>query len=324
MRTVVPALGHDYRDGVCGNCGEADPNAPDNTVRVEVTQDVDVTNGVVTITWDPAKLTLTDIAIHADYHSQIRNEGSVSFGYVSLSGIASGRSIATLTFEAVDPDDAALTILHRQVNNDHAECTEHTWSDWSENVLAQMERVCLRCGEKQINPFVDVAVDTYYLEPVLWALENGITSGTSSVTFSPNESCIRAQAVTFLWRAAGSPEPETTNNPFVDVTANDYFYKAVLWAVENGITSGVDSSHFGPSMDCTRGQIIIFLWRAKGSPAAVEGCPFTDVQPGTVYEDAIAWAAENGISSGVSNTIFGINDVCDRAQIVTFLHHAYA
>ena len=324
VRTVVPALGHDYHDGVCGNCGEPDPNAPDNTVVVEVTQDVDVTNGVINITWDPAKLTLTDIAIHADYRSLLRDEGSVTFGYVSLSGIASGKSIATLTFEAVDPADAVVTILHRQVNNEHAACTEHTWSDWSENVLAQMERHCLRCGEKQVNPFVDVPVDAYYLEPVLWALENGVTSGTSDFTFSPSKSCIRAQAVTLLWGAAGSPEPVTTSNPFVDVTENDYFYKAVLWAVENGITSGVDTNHFGPTMNCTRGQIIVFLWRAKGSPAAVESCPFTDVQPGTVYADAIAWAAENGIASGMTSTTFGTNAVCNRAQIVTFLHHVYA
>ena len=248
----------------------------------------------------------------------------MTFGYVSLSGIASGKSIATLTFEAVDPADAVVTILHRQVNNEHAACTEHTWSDWSENVLAQMERHCLRCGEKQVNPFVDVPVDAYYLEPVLWALENGVTSGTSDFTFSPSKSCIRAQAVTLLWGAAGSPEPVTTSNPFVDVTENDYFYKAVLWAVENGITSGVDTNHFGPTMNCTRGQIIVFLWRAKGSPAAVESCPFTDVQPGTVYADAIAWAAENGIASGMTSTTFGTNAVCNRAQIVTFLHHVYA
>ena len=324
VRTVVPALGHDYQDGICANCGEADPNAPDNTVIVEITQDVDVTNGVVAITWDPAKLTLKAVDIHADYRSLLQGEGSLTFGYVSLSSIASGASIASLTFEAVDPADAVVTIVHRQVNNDHTACTEHTWSDWSENALAQMERRCLHCGEVQVNPFVDVPVDSFYLESVLWALENNVTSGTSSVTFSPAASCIRAQAVTFLWRAAGSPEPGLTENPFTDVKQTDFFYKAVLWAVENGITSGVDATHFGPALECPRGQIITFLWRAKGSPAVEGGCPFTDVPSGSVYEKATTWAAQNGIASGMTNTTFGIAAICNRAQIVTFLYNAYA
>ena len=323
-RTVVPALGHDYQDGFCGNCGEPDPNAPDNTVTFDVTQTVDVTNGVVRITWDPAKLTLTDSVIHADYTSELLGEGSLTFGYVSLSGIAAGKSIATLTFEAVDPADAAVTIEHIQVNNDRIECDEHQWSDWTENALAQLERKCLHCGETQVNPFVDVDVDRYYLESVLWAVEKGITVGTSDVTFSPDNACTRAQAVTFLWRAAGCPEPEQTVNPFVDVPAEKYYYKAVLWAVEKGITLGTDETHFAPDLKCSRAQIVSFLWRAEGSPAAAGENPFTDVRAGAYYEQAVLWAVQNGIVFGLTDTTFGPDAISSRAQIVTFLYRIYA
>ena len=201
VTTVVPALGHSYADGECINCGEPDPNAPDNTVTVDITKDVDVTNGVVTVTWDPAKLTLTGYTIHADYRSVREDEGSLTFGYVCLSGIAAGKSIATLSFEAVDPADAAVTIVHKQVNNDRTECTRHTWSDWSENAMAQMERECLHCGEKQVNPFIDVSMDAYYLESVLWAKDQNITAGTGNGMFGAEQLCVRAQVVTFLYRA---------------------------------------------------------------------------------------------------------------------------
>ena len=321
---VIPALGHDYQDGTCANCGQADPNAPDNTVVIDVATDVDVTNGVVTVTWDASKLTLTDIDVHAGYRSVLKGEGFVTFGYVALHGINAGQSIATLTFVAVDPADALVTIEHIQRNNENAACAEHSWSDWYENALAQMERKCQNCGEIQVNPFVDVPVDSFYLDSVLWAVENGITTGTSTVTFSPDEPCVRAQAVTFLWRAAGSPEPETTVNPFVDVTEQDFYYKAVLWALEKGITNGVDATHFGPMLQCNRAQIVTFLWRSVGSPAAEGSHPFTDVEAGSFYEQAVLWASSNGIANGMTATSFGPNASCIRAQIVTFLYRAYA
>ncbi|MBQ8354684.1 MAG: S8 family serine peptidase [Oscillospiraceae bacterium] len=321
---TVPALGHDYQDGTCANCGEADPNVPDNTVTLDVATDVDVTNGVITVTWDPAKLTLTDYVIHADYTSILEDEGKLTFGYVALSGIPAGEAIATLTFEAVDPADAVVTIVHDQRNNENAACTEHNWSDWTENALAQMERKCLICGKTQVNPFVDVPMNSYYLDSVLWALENGITTGTSSVTFSPSASCSRAQVVTFLWRAAGSPEPTTTENPFVDVEEKDFYYKAVLWAQENRITNGMDATHFGPLVECNRAQVVTFLWRAEGSPAVEGECVFTDVEDGSFYDEAVLWASQNGIASGLTATTFGPDAVCNRAQIVTFLYRAYA
>lgn len=323
--SVIPAAGHDYQDGVCANCGEADPDAvPDNTVAVEVTNDVLATNGVVEVSWDPAKLTLTGIVIHADYTSVLEADGSVTFGYVSLRGIPAGEPVATLTFEAVDPADAIVTIVHKQVNNgSNGEC-EHVWSDWTENAQGQMERCCLSCGRIQVNPFVDVSVDSYYIDAVLWAVENGITTGTTEITFSPEEDCIRAQAVTFLWRAAGSPEPVGGDNPFVDVNEGDYYYKAVLWAVENGITNGIDATHFAPMDTCTRGQVVTFLWRAEGSPVVSAENPFVDVEEGVYYEQAILWAVANGITNGMDSTHFAPRLVCNRDQVVTFLYRTYA
>ena len=134
----------------------------------------------------------------------------------------------------------------------------------------------------------------------------------------------RAQAVTFLWRAAGCPEPEQTVNPFVDVPAEKYYYKAVLWAVEKGITLGTDETHFAPDLKCSRAQIVSFLWRAEGSPDAAGENPFTDVRAGAYYEQAVLWAAQNGIVFGLTDTTFGPEAISNRAQIVTFLYRVYA
>ena len=174
------------------------------------------------------------------------------------------------------------------------------------------------------NPFTDVMPGSYFYEPVLWALKNGITSGTSATTFSPDSQCVRSQVVTFLWRAAGSPEPTRTDNPFVDVKSTDYYYKPVLWALENGITSGVDATHFGAAVNCSREQVVTFLYQAKGRPA-INGTanPFTDVVKGSYYEKPVLWALENGITSGMGDGTFGVSVTCTRAQIVTFLYKAF-
>ena len=258
---TVPALGHDYQDGTCANCGQADPNVPDNTVTLDVATDVDVTNGVITITWDPAKLTLTDYVIHADYTSILEDEGKLTFGYVALSGIPAVEAIATATFEAVDPADVVVTIVHDQRNNENAACTEHEWSDWTENALVQMERECIHCGETQVNPFVDVPVNSYYLDSVLWALGNNITNGLDATHFGPLVECNRAQVVTFLWRAEGSPVVEGAC-VFTDVEDGSFYDKAVLWASQNGIASGLTATTFGPNAVCNRAQIVTFLYRA--------------------------------------------------------------
>ena len=213
----------------------------------------------------------------------------------------------------------------------------HDFSDWivvqepTQTADGLESRTCYRCGLEETrgiprleNPFTDVPEGSFYHAPVLWAVANGITNGTSATTFGPNDQCMRAHVVTFLWRAAGSPEPESDKNPFADVKTTDFYYKAVLWAVEKGITNGLDANHFGPLAYCNRAQVVTFLWRAKGCPeSSGTDMPFTDVDVGAWYEAPIHWAVENGITNGMSATSFGINAICNRAQIVTFLYRAY-
>ena len=173
------------------------------------------------------------------------------------------------------------------------------------------------------NPFVDVPAGQFYFEPVLWAVENGITNGASATTFNPDGQCQRAQVVTFLWRAAGEPAPTSAVNPFVDVKESDFYYEAVLWAVENDITNGLDPTHFGPLAICNRAQVVTFLYRANGNPAvATTECPFTDVEAGKWYEAPILWAVENGITNGMGDGTFGVDGICNRAHVVTFLYRA--
>lgn len=175
--------------------------------------------------------------------------------------------------------------------------------------------------KKQLpNPFTDVKQGKFYYDSVLWAVENGITAGITPTTFEPNSTCTRAQVVSFLWRAAGSPEPKTTTNPFTDVKEKAYYYKAVLWAVENGITAGVTPTTFAPNDNCTRGQIVAFLWRSQGSPKVKSANPFTDVKQKAYYFDAVIWAGEHGITAGVTPTTFEPNSPCTRGQIVSFLY----
>lgn len=172
--------------------------------------------------------------------------------------------------------------------------------------------------------FKDVSSSAYYYNAVIWAVENGITAGTSATTFSPNASCTRAQAVTFLWRAAGSPKASNRNNPFTDVSPNEYYYEAVLWAVENNITAGTSATSFSPNATCTRGQIVTFLHRLAGTPSSSASNSFNDVSANQYYYNAVQWAAANDITSGTGNGKFSPNSSCTRAQIVTFLYRAYA
>ena len=177
--------------------------------------------------------------------------------------------------------------------------------------------------EPEALPFVDVPTGAYYYDAVAWAVENGVTGGTSATTFSPNSTCTRAQMVTFLWRAAGSPEPETTVNPFGDVSAGAYYYDAVLWAVGEGITGGTSATTFSPDATVTRGQTVTFLWRNAGSPVA-SGNNFADVASEAYYAQAVAWAADEGVTGGTGDTTFSPDNDCTRAQIVTFLWRAPA
>ena len=172
--------------------------------------------------------------------------------------------------------------------------------------------------------FVDVGEKAFYADAVKYAVAKKITNGTSAIEFSPDNSCTRGQIVTFLWRAAGSPEPSNTSSPFKDVKNGAYYYKAVLWAYENGITSGVDDTHFGPDNACTRGQIVTFLYRAEFGRSTIKfddsDIAFKDVSPKAFCYNPVVWAVEKGITSGVSKTKFAPNDPCNRAQAVTFIY----
>ena len=184
---------------------------------------------------------------------------------------------------------------------------------------------CERCDATRMTPFDDVVESSFYETPVAWAVENGITNGISASAFGANNTCNRAQVVTFLWRAAGCPAPASMDNPFTDVQVGSFYEMPVLWAVENGITNGTSATTFGPNDPCNRASVVTFLWRAAGKPAPEStDHSFTDVAPGSFYESAVLWAVENGITNGVSATQFGPTASCNRAQVVTFLYRAFA
>ena len=175
--------------------------------------------------------------------------------------------------------------------------------------------------EVEVSPFSDVSTSAYYYEAVKWAQEKGITGGIGNGLFGPNQPCTRAQIVTFLWRAAGSPEPKAMSS-FADVSTDAYYAKAVAWAVENGITTGTGDGKFSPDATCTRAQSVTFLFRAIGKLVDSKA-EFSDVLTDSYYANAVAWAVENGVTNGIGDGLFGPNNSCTRAQIVTFLYRAY-
>ena len=210
----------------------------------------------------------------------------------------------------------------------------HDWSDWTEETAATYlnagteYRTCSACGETETeeipalgSPFPDVQdPGKYYYTPVLWAAANNITNGVEGGLFAPGNTCKREQVVTFLWRAMGSPEPTSTDCPFEDVAEGKYYYKAVLWAVENGITTGKSATRFAPKDTITRAEFVTFLWRTEGKPGYSTSNPFYDVSSGSYYYDAVLWASENGITTGKSTERFAPKDPCTRGQVVTFLY----
>ena len=222
----------------------------------------------------------------------------------------------------------------------------HSWGAWTvtkpatETTEGVETRTCSRCGKAETRSIpkvepthcdggpscpsikltdVDRSPSSWYHEAVDWAYVSGVTQGTSPTLFSPTAACTRGQAVTFLWRALGSPEPKATKCDFVDVSSGAYYYKAVLWAGENGVTNGIDAKHFGPDVECSRGHIVTFLYRAmKGTP--VSGASFSDVPAGEWFSDPVSWAVSKGITNGVGSGLFAPNNTCTRAHIVTFLY----
>ena len=185
-----------------------------------------------------------------------------------------------------------------------------------------IESAFVKIEQSGVNPFTDVKESSHYYDAVLWAVENGITEGTTATTFRPNAACTRAQIVTFLWRAAGSPAPRSNDNPFTDVKVESYYYNAVLWAVEQGITNGTSDDAFSPDAVCTRAQTVTFLYRAAGTPDVDALNIFADVRADAYYANAVSWAVKRGITNGTGSNAFSPNANCTRGQIVTFLYRA--
>ena len=195
------------------------------------------------------------------------------------------------------------------------------------NVHSYQNGYCTMCGaeapEVMENPFTDVADSDWYYNSVMWAKSTDVTGGKTATTFAPNEGCTRAQVVTFLWAANGKPEPKSFLNPFDDVADNAWYLKPVLWAVENGITGGISKHEFGPEQTCTRAQIVTFLYAAQGKPPVYGSSSFADVADRDWYATPVIWAAENDVTGGIGNGMFGPNQTCTRAQVVTFLYKVY-
>lgn len=240
-------------------------------------------------------------------------------GTITPSGNVTVKAGADQAF-AIQPNSGYTVSKVLVDGTDVGAVTSYTFKNVTANHT--IEAVFAKVEAKPTNPFVDVAEGTYYYDPVLWAVANGITSGVDTTHFEPEGTCTRAHAVTFLWRAAGQPEPKTTNMPFRDVKPGSYYEKAVLWAVENKITNGTSTTTFSPDENCTRAQIVTFLWRSEGEPYASDSNnPFTDIAS-DYYMDAVFWAVKEGITNGTTPTTFSPNDRCTRAQIVTFIYRA--
>ena len=231
-----------------------------------------------------------------------------------------GKAGGTITLNVAPPKGYTLkTLTVTNGNNGVLSVTNTDKNEYAFTMPASKVTVKAVFAEI-VNPFTDVKSSDYYYDAVLWAVGNGITAGTSDTTFSPNNPCTRAQAVTLLWRAAGCPAPKNTKMTFTDVAKGSYYYDAVLWAVENRITYGTSDTTFSPNATCNRAQFTSFLWRFEGMPEAGKTNPFTDVPKDAYYADAVLWAAEKGITYGTSDTTFSPYEKCTRAQTVTFMY----
>ena len=234
--------------------------------------------------------------------------------------------------EMINPDETALYSIsgtasgNTSISVDEADISaesDGSLNDVNAYVYADIDRAKIQ-GDN-VAPFLDVQdVSLYYYRPVNWAAEHGIAAGVGAYRFAPNQSCTRAQVVAFLWRAMGSPAPTTTECPFVDVKSSDYFYNAILWAVENGITYGTDDTHFSPNATVTRADFVTFLWRAEKRPSYDAQSTFVDIPSNSYYAGAVLWAAENKVAYGVDDTHFAPAQFCTRGQVVSFLYRDLA
>lgn len=243
-------------------------------------------------------------------------EGFLNGDETSLNAFLSGVKGISYQGKDVNGNDVDLTLFANTLTNKAHQRDEYAFI--SNTIFASM------LTGTSYHSFTDVPAGAYYADAVAWAVENNITNGTGTHTFSPDKSCTRAQTVTFLWRAAGCPAPTGSDNPFTDVSADAYYYDAVLWAVEKGITTGTSATAFSPDKTVTRAQTVTFLWRQAGSPASEESNPFTDVAADAYYAPATTWAVAEGITTGTTDTTFGPSKTCTRAHTVTFLYRSCA
>ena len=321
-------------------CGDVGQTTGEITVSVFATEEI--TDGVFDFTYDTSRLTLLEV-------SSPSTDAAVINGPAGVTGTAMGANLdkgnvrISFVFDAGScKEDVVLqcrfalaasfgrlaftvenAVLHNGISavacNDFSKTVSIAATGGIGNAQAPGS-----AADTLEQVFVDVPESAYYYNAVQWAAENGITGGTDATHFSPDATCTRAQAVTFLWRAAGSPAPKSSTMPFTDVKAGSYYHDAVLWAVEEGITKGTSGTTFSPNATCSRGQIVTFLWRSLKSPTAGSANPFTDVTADAYYADAVLWAVKEGITNGTSSTMFSPNANCTRAQIVTFIWRALA
>lgn len=298
-------------------------------------KDFDILTSMDGEQWTIAK----QVRENGDFFQTIALEEAVNARYVKMQGIASNASVYMIqefmVYETVDKTAlAALLEEARDLTSEDADHAVIFARAMQENPLATAKEVdaaveALETALEEavpVNPFddVDPVHHAAFYDAILWANARGVTTGIDANHFNPKGACQRASVVTFLWRAADCPEPNTTENPFEDVTEKDFYYKAVLWAYENKITTGTSADQFSPMKECNRAQVVTFLWRAMGSPDSAAEVSFVDVQPGQFYSTAVAWAVEKGITNGMGDGNFGINTTCNRAQVVTFLYRTLA
>ena len=286
-----------------------------------------------TITKEPGCDEIGTIVYHCSRCDRSRTDALPSLGHDWDDG--------TVTKEPTCTQDGVLQRTCSRCGAKRTSVLEALGHDWDQGTVTEeptrfhegvRQFTCLRCGDHRTqripvldggNPFEDITEGQYYTEPVFWALDHSITTGMDTSHFGPELPCTRAQVVTFLWRAAGEPEPNSKDCAFTDLDSSQYYYKAVLWAVEQHITTGMDDSHFGPELPCTRAQVVTFLWRAAEEPEADSAvAAFTDIEDVDYAKTAIAWAAEKAITDGTGNGCFSPDLTCSRAQIVTFLYRA--
>ena len=349
----LPALGHSWDEGVvtkeptskengektftCTVCGET---RTESIPMLDCTHEFEDTIVPPTCTEDGYTIhkckicgySYQDTPVAASHHPELRNQKDASCTEAGYTG----DEVCTVCGEVLQQGSEIAALGHKTELKNAKEPTE-TEPGYTG------DEICTVCGEtvKQgseipaLGPkkcdggkncpsreFTDVdhGPDSWYHEPVDWAVTAGVTNGKTPTSFAPGESCTRGQMVTFLWRAKGSPEPISTTNPFVDVPDGQYYTKAVLWALENEITNGMDATHFGPNETVKRSQTVTFLWRMQAKPSAAGTGAFVDVPGDAFYTDAVAWAVANGITNGMDEAHFGPNNDCTRAQIVTFLY----